>query len=181
MAMMFARIASASGLGLWLSFVQVPAQAEIQCVADFSPSFVLGKVTVEISDTGSSRLTVKMRGPTSPAWIDTELTMPSIKVRDEHVRHDLHLGTKHSPEEYLNLNYAERFLVRLQSGLESATLQPNFKIPFRPKDVYRIKTYDLQGNSDESKFGGVELFEAYSADGTLLGRVVQILFTAGCY
>ena len=154
-----------SSLFFW--FICVGARAETSCTADFS---LLGQGLVQVS--------IK---PRSDGLYDAVVNGVSVLSRastEERVRPDLNMNTDPYGPEYAALNGAEKSLIHIHRLLESPETRGIIKVPFDPKKVGAVKTYDLMGKTD--KFGGAVLLEAFTPEGAFLGRVLRRVLVAAC-
>ena len=128
-----------------------------------------GQVQVEIKPRSDGLFDAAINGTT---------TRSAASATEEQVRPDLNLSADPYGQEFASFNSAERSLVQMHLLLESPDTQQVVRIPFSPKDVRKMRTYDLIGKSD--KFGGTVLLEAYTEAGVLLGKVLRRVLVAAC-
>ena len=153
---------------LSLLFFSADVSAQSICVADFS-LMGQGQVQVEIKTRPDGLFDAAINGTT---------TRSAALATEEHVRPDLNLNADPYGREFASFNSAERSLVQMHLLLESPDTRQVVKIPFNPKEVRRVRTYDLIGRSD--KFGGTVLLEAFTEAGAPLGRVLRRVLVAAC-
>jgi hypothetical protein len=108
------------------------------------------------------------------AYVDEELINDQVEVSDHVVYPDA--LRRHLPA--LNLGEAV-----LRSAVEAAVdgqLPGGLRLPFDARRVSYVRVFELEPGSSASKFGGVILFDAFDADGRLLGTVLQALLPMAC-
>jgi hypothetical protein len=159
---------SSCTFGLLFFGCQFAAQAQTNCVADFS-ALGQGQLRIEIKQRSDGLFDAAVNGVT---------TNSGGKVVDEVVRSSLNLGADPYGGEFSQFNSAERSLVHLQSLLDSPATRQLIKVSFSPGEVRRMKTFDLIGKTD--KFGGQVLLEAYGPGDVLLGKLIRRVFVTAC-
>ena len=154
--------------GLSLALLSPDVSAQLICVADFA-LMGQGQVRVEIKTRPDGLFDAAINGAT---------TRTAASATEEQVRPNLNLDADPYGKEFASFNAAEKSLVQMHLLLGSPDTRHVVKIPFDPKDVNKVRTYDLIGKSD--KFGGTVLLEAFTEAGAPLGRVLRRVLAAEC-
>lgn len=146
------------------------AQAQISCVADFTP-FLPTKQQIDLKPLADGQYAVSL---------NQQLQPQPARFVSETVRENLNLLADPYGPEFASYNSAERSLTHIHQMQTRPEIKAMNKldIPFELNQVKTVKTMNLTGKMD--KFGGTVLLEAYSADQQLLGRVFRNVFIAAC-
>ena len=138
------------------------------CTANFS-LLGQGQVQIEIEHLPDDRFNAMVNGTS---------VRSSASMIEQRIRPQLNLNADPYGQEFSTLNLAEKSLIHINMLLQSNETKGRIDISFDPKQVRRMKIYDLKGSSD--KFGGVFLLEAYSEKEHLLGRAFRSVLVAAC-
>lgn len=108
------------------------------------------------------------------AFLDDERINDQVEVSD----HAVHPDALRRQTAALNLGEAV-----LRSAVEAAAdrrLTGGLRLPFDAHRVRYMRVFEVEPGSSASKFGGAMLFDAFDADGRLLGTVLQALLPMTC-